>query len=155
MAYEVMVMIGVPGSGKSTKAKILALASEEIVSPDEIRKELYGNISIQGNGKEVFDLAYRRIEDLLKNGKDVIFDATNCVNRKETVRKLRRCGAKYVSGYFINTPLDVCLKRNKNRRDRETPVPDEVIYRMYTNLMAGIGELVTTDGFDEVVAIKG
>jgi predicted kinase len=43
------VMIGAPGSGKSTKAEMLAeLSDSAIVCLDTLRKELWGDEAIQG-----------------------------------------------------------------------------------------------------------
>jgi predicted kinase len=69
-------MVGIPGCGKSTYAKSLGLP---VVSTDEIREEINGDVENQNNGALVFDLAYERVADFLAHGKDCIFDATNVV----------------------------------------------------------------------------
>ena len=71
-------MIEIPGSGKSTYAK--NNLSGEFISSDEVRKELYGDISIQGDPEKVFAVVYSRLKKVLSDGKDIIFDATN-INR--------------------------------------------------------------------------
>ena len=145
----VKMIIGIPGSGKSTFAKNL---SGVYVSPDEIRKELYGDISIQGNASEVFSLVEKRIKDALKNGNDVVYDATNTTPyRKSTIKEFRSYGAKKVYGYFINTPFEVCCERNKNRNDRLEPVPDSVMQKMYDGIKKN--PPCKNDGFDEFVII--
>lgn len=49
------MMIGLPGSGKSTVAKSIASnTTAVIISSDEIRAELFGNAEIQENTGLVF-----------------------------------------------------------------------------------------------------
>ena len=60
-----IVMCGLPASGKSTYANWLAESGVFCaVCPDSIRGELYGDENIQGDGKQVFTIAYARIKDL-------------------------------------------------------------------------------------------
>jgi predicted kinase len=124
---KLYTMVGVPGSGKSTIAK--QIPNTVIVSSDSIRKELYGAEEIQGDGKQVFDLVYKRIGEELAKGNDVVFDATN---RTPAARKaVFRFNAEHIAIY-VSTSLDDCLKRNAAR---ERKVPEEVIYRMYNNII--------------------
>ena len=71
---KITMMIGIPASGKSTIAKSIPGV---YVCPDEIRRELYGDISIQGSPVEVFGVAEERIRSAIVNGKDVVYDANN------------------------------------------------------------------------------
>ena len=74
-----IVMAGAPASGKSTIADEIADAfGFEIVCPDDIREELFGDASIQRDGDRVFGIAYAQMRSALGAGADVIFDATNC-----------------------------------------------------------------------------
>lgn len=146
---KVTMMIGIPGSGKSTYAMKLPGV---YVSPDAIRKELYGDISVQGNPKEVFSLVESRIREAINNGNDVVYDATNTTEfRKETVAEFREYGADQVDGIFINTPYDICMERNLKRKDRSEPVPAEVMDRMYTALKENLPKADEFDYFKEVV----
>ena len=69
------VMVGLPGSGKSTFAA--AHPEMPVVCLDTIRGELYGDESIQGNGDEVARIAVKLIHKLLNECHDVIYDACN------------------------------------------------------------------------------
>lgn len=139
------LMVGIPGSGKSTYCKN-CLGLSTIVSTDAIRGELYGNEEIQGDGKIVFQIAHKRIEEYLKCGSDVAFDATNIrkKHRKDILNKLP-AGTNAVAVY-MDTPLGECLKRNQAR---ERKVPDHVIRRMSAN----IEPPMTDEGFVRVVRI--
>ncbi len=135
MKNTVIMMIGIPASGKSTKAKELTKDFNlEIVCPNDIRKELYGDVSIQGDGDKVFSIAFDRIGKLLQEGKNVVFDATNTASRRKYIQRLRDLGAEEIIGVYMDTPIDVCLKRNYARNDRSKPVPKRILYRMAENL---------------------
>ncbi|MCR5120210.1 MAG: ATP-binding protein [Lachnospiraceae bacterium] len=52
MARRVIMLIGMSGSGKSTLAnKISRETGVAVICPDEIRKELYGDISVSARVK--------------------------------------------------------------------------------------------------------
>ena len=128
------VPIGIPGSGKSTYGKQLAKENKNlrIVCPDDIRAELYGDASIQGDGKKVFSIAYSRATEYLKSGKDVYFDATNvtALSRSRLLKALYPLFNSSIAVYF-DVPLEVCKKRNS---ERPRVVPESVLDRMSKKL---------------------
>lgn len=139
---KLYTMIGIPGSGKSTIAN--QIPNAVIISSDAIRKELYGAEEIQGNGKQVFDLVYKRIGEELAKGNDVVFDATNLTPWAR--KAVFRFSAEHIA-VFVNTSLDDCLERNAAR---ERKVPEEVIYRMYYSLTCPS----KTEGFKTIITIS-
>jgi predicted kinase len=74
-----IIPVGISGSGKSFVGELLEKDFNfSVVCPDDIRKELTGNISDQSKNNEVFQLAHERIIKLLSEGKkNVYFSATN------------------------------------------------------------------------------
>lgn len=124
---KLYTMIGIPGSGKSTIAN--QIPNAVVISSDAIRKELYGAEEIQGNGKQVFDLVYKRISEELAKGNDVVFDATNLTPKAR--KAVFRFPAEHIA-VFVNTSLDDCLKRNAAR---ERKVPKEIIFKMNDRLI--------------------
>jgi len=75
---ELILPIGIPGSGKSFWIKEFNKDNKYIVvSPDNIRKEITGNISDQSQNSKVFWMAIEATKRALENGDSVIFDATN------------------------------------------------------------------------------
>lgn len=71
--------IGISGCGKTTFGNTLKKENSnlEIVCPDDIRKELTGNISDQSQNEKVWNICYSRIIHNLQDGKDVYLSATN------------------------------------------------------------------------------
>ena len=144
-----IVLCGLPGSGKSTYANYLTESGHfECVSTDQIRKKLYGNENIQGNGKEVFGTAFKALRTYGLFTKNCVFDATNITPRARR-RVVQECRDYYdlIICKYIDTPLDVCLHRNSQR---ERVVPKEVILRMARNFTMPSRE----EGFDYVETIK-
>lgn len=144
-----IVMCGLPGSGKSTYANYLTESGRfASVSTDQVRKELYGDENIQGNGKEVFTTAFKHLRTygLFKN--NCVFDATN-ISQHTRKRVIKECRNYYdlIICKYIDTPLEVCLHRNSQR---ERVVPKEVIIRMYKQFTMPSRE----EGFDYVDTIK-
>lgn len=146
---NMIVLVGIPGCGKSTFADILCRNGNVIrLSSDEIRKELFGDESFQGDNNRVFNTLYERAELLLKANISVVIDATNL---KKSLRRyafdICPAGVKKIALYY--TPdVELCKERNATR---ERKVPDEVIERMAKQF-----EVPTTDeGFDEVMCLNG
>lgn len=133
------LMIGCPGSGKSTIAKqIRKKTGAVIVSTDAIRGELFGDEGCQDDPVRVFKIAYERIASALFDGKDVYFDATN-LHRKDrnAVRfeiknmffeKRGIPGDIKYEAVLVRADLETCLRRNANRNRH---VPEDRLIKMW------------------------
>ena len=139
-------LIGIPGSGKSTYANSLGCW---IVSPDTIRE------THQVSSPEAFEIARCEIAALLREGYDVVFDATNTLRqyRAENIAVGKPYADKVVC-ILMNTPLDVCIARHHERMKQgiHTTLPDTVIVRMAEQLADNPPEL--SEGFDEIRRIQ-
>ena len=127
------MMVGLPGSGKSYHAEeaLINDGNTEIVSSDEIRKELFGDENDQTHNNEVFNEVHNRIKKLFAAGKNVVYDATNLSRKRRGAflntipKEIRKVAV------VMCTELDVCLKQNAQR---ERKVPEEVIMRMLKHM---------------------
>lgn len=126
-------MIGISGSGKTTKAQELIDEgkAQVIISSDSIRKELYGDENIQGNPNEVFSLVHERCVSYLKMGISIVYDATNLSlkYRRKFFTYLRNNNviAKH-HAVVMCTPFTFAYYQNLNR---ERIVPLDVIKGQY------------------------
>jgi len=128
------MMIGAPGSGKSTTAsKLREMFDSIIVSTDQIRGDLYGDESIQGEWRDIVEELKRRVRCAKAVGKNVIIDATHAraKSRRETIKFLEECGFERIVPVLVHPPLDTCLERNSNR-DRK--VPQRVVIQMWETI---------------------
>lgn len=129
------MMIGLPGSGKSTEAKRLVKHyNANIHSSDAIREELTGDINNQDINDLVFKTLHNRIKEDLRNGKNSIYDATNISYKRRMafLQELQNIPCKKIC-VLMATPYGECIKNNTNR---DRVVPEEVVKRMYYNFQA-------------------
>ena len=98
------------------------------VSPDLIREELTGSISDQSKNKEVFKLAFERVDEYLNKGQDVFFDATN-VNKTQRKNFTDKYIGSDVNVIYVILPADVDLSWKRIRKDiREKKNRSDVPY---------------------------
>jgi predicted kinase len=140
-----IILCGIPGSGKTTYAKDYMERNSNTVhlSSDAIRKELYGDGNIQGNPADVFSLMQKRAVEALNNGHNVLYDATN-VTRKDRAGIIGVC-PKFtkIECHIVWAPIEVCIERDSKR---ERTVGKEVIDRMLKRFQAPYYD----EGIDEI-----
>ena len=145
-----IVLCGLPACGKSTYAEMLCEINPTFqrICPDLIRKAFYGDESIQGDGKRVFNTAFHDLKEYGSIGASVIFDATNInrSRRKKLVKEMRGYFDIIICKWF-STPYYICDQRNQTRSRK---VPNEVLLRMRDNFQQPSME----EGWDYVEEIK-
>ena len=104
MTKEVKIMVGIPGSGKSTFAKQEAQFLEmdgfhvAIISRNEVRKSFVGDGEYFSRENEVFEEFIRQINECLELGIDYVFvDATH-ISQQSRAKLLGRCGRTKAQG---------------------------------------------------------
>lgn len=140
---KVIFTVGLPGSGKSTFVKQLAISENAVIlSSDAIRQELFGDATKQ-KSRVVFRTLYERLNNLVAKGFSVIVDATN-IERDRRVFALRKLPSSIKKEcYYFDTPYSICVARNQQRKRH---VPLLVMEKMRKHLeFPTVGE-----GFDVV-----
>ena len=110
--------IGISGSGKTRLGGFMQNVDPSIavICPDDVRKELTGDVSNQSRNKDVFKLCYERLTETLKAGKDVYFSATNLNSgdRKKLFDIAATVGARVVALILLDSDNpEVCASRVK------------------------------------------
>lgn len=150
-----IVLVGIPGSGKSTYAKQLLEKNSEwkYVSRDEIRYEYVTDQEHYFDHEyDVYKEFCNRIDMHLLNGETVIADATH-INKGSRDKLLRTLTAPIDSKFavVIKTPFEVCVERNK-KREGITRVPDEAMLRMWHKFSP---PNKVCEDFDVIVTVDG
>lgn len=129
------ILIGCPSSGKSTLAQKILQSDPNyaVVSTDTIREKLFGDEGIQGDWVSIEAEVFRQIEEQIKAGYSVIYDATNAKRpwRIALLQRLNQYQEVAWLGWHFKTPLSTCLQWNQKR---ERQVPDQVVKRMFESL---------------------
>lgn len=137
---HLIVLIGLPGSGKSSLANQLVRECplRSLISTDQIRSDLFGDAALQGAWQKVQREVARQFCQAalqIQTGTmiEAIYDATNVRRRqrRQMIALAYDCGFTAITGVWLNLPLEVCLSRNQ-RRDRQ--VPEAVILQMYRRM---------------------
>lgn len=129
---NITLLIGIPGSGKTSKARELLAENPKLVylNADSIREEQYGDENCQGDGNVVFGILFSRLRQAIEDGKDILVDNTSVrkAHRKKVLSMLHSNYDIYYKVFL--TPLDVCLARNAARSRVVPPTVVKDFYRI-------------------------
>ena len=142
-------LVGLPASGKTTWAEQNKKDNSIIhISSDNIREELYGDVNNQDHNNEVFQYMDKKTKELLRQGKDVIYDATNINSKRRNnfLKELNKIDCEKICIYFYSSPFhSICMDMSRDRK-----VGKDVICKMYKNLQIPMYH----EGWDNII-IKG
>lgn len=137
------MMFGYPGAGKTTAAQAIhELTGAAHLSSDALRLELFPNPTYS---QEEHDTVYaelnKRTEELLRQGKSVVYDANlnRYIHRLEKYEMSSRTGAKPVL-LWVQAPKDLARKRAVMRGHRHLVPKDETFESMFDRVTSVIEE---------------
>lgn len=148
----VAMMVGTPGSGKSTIAEqVGALMGVPVYSADKMRESLTGDASDQSVNAAAWEMVYDEAARQLEAGCNVIVDGThaNPEWRKRDAKRYGDMGARAVVAIYVELPLETTHVRNRNR---ERIVPPAAIERIHNAITTSPPTLA--EGFDGVIRIN-
>ncbi|MFW9843846.1 MAG: AAA family ATPase [Candidatus Thorarchaeota archaeon] len=133
MNQFILVLCGLPASGKSTLADAIQIALDhevEIVRTDDWRDDAYYTDWKPEKEKPVRQKALARVKELVTEGKSIIHDDTNYYTsmRHELfeIAVEKKCGFAII---HVSTPVLVALRWNQEREG--TKIPDSVIHDVF------------------------
>ena len=132
---KLIITRGLPASGKSTWAKQWVLEDPEHrvrINQDDIRLML-GKYWVPSREKLVQEIQFNAIIEALNREFDVVIDNTNLNNKVlDQFNRLIKTFEDYEIEYkdFFDTPLSVCIERDKNR---DVQVSEKIIRNFYNN----------------------
>lgn len=133
---EMVVMVGYPGSGKTSVVKQLLESSPKYVH-------------IDGDALKTPAKMVKQAKDALLNGKSPIIDSTNPTKagREKFIDLAKEANAS-VRCVWVTTSMQDAMARNANRHDRGKPAVPQIVYYVYRKKFE---KPIVSEGFAEVI----
>ncbi len=121
-----IMMIGLPRSGKTTISNLLRDSGIPRICPDDLRAMVHGKPFLPQWESLVWGTAEIMVTDALRTHDKVILDATNLLERNRGVWS-RLLGIQFskseIKYIYVDTPASVCIARaQQNNQDYLIPV---------------------------------
>lgn len=129
---RLLVLKGLPASGKSTYARELVAKGWKRVNKDDLRAMIDCGKWSRENEKQVLATERNIVEGYLRSGYNVVVDDTN-FSHEEMWRQIASQHNADFTVEFFDIPVDECIKRDAKRGDKS--VGAEVILRMYNQYL--------------------
>jgi predicted kinase len=124
---EIIIMVGLPRSGKTTFCKKY-LSDRVRISPDDIRLAIHGKPYIQSAEPLVWAIAETFARAAWIGGAKIVIDATNTTEKRRATWTALANDLRATYGFIsMNVPIETCLDRAE--RDGNTKLM-EIIEKM-------------------------
>jgi predicted kinase len=147
---RIVLLVGLPGSGKSTWAQSKVTPGiSGVLSSDAVRELLVDDANNQNIHARVFRVLRELLKHRLELRRPVTYiDATNLTPReRRPYIKLAELFDSEIEAVFFDVPAKECILRN---RGRQRIVPDEVIGMMAAKLVPPDEQ----EGFSRVSVVR-
>lgn len=112
---KLLVLKGLPASGKSTYAKRMTEQGYIRINKDDLRESLFGGNYKRKDEKTIIRVRNAIIEDALSHNKSVVVDDTNLnpIHIKDLTAVARKFNVEFeVNDSFLNVSIEECIKRD-------------------------------------------
>jgi predicted kinase len=147
--------IGIPGSGKSSIMK--TFPKEYVISSDDVRTEVNGDINDQSNSDFIWRLIAKRLINLLKTHGIAILDGTNVGAdlREDFLEEIREGVDTPIKTVAIVFHVDPEVAKKRIAKDIEagkdrSDVPEDIVDDMYAQFRSGYSRI--EQQFDKVIS---
>lgn len=145
-----VVLVGPPGCGKSTFAR-MHFTDTQIVSSDECRRLVSDDAASQAATREAFAVFYTLLRGRLTHGRLTVADATNLSPRsREKLRQAAVSRRRPRIAIAFDVPLDVCVAR-QTLRARQVRI--DVVERAHAEFQQAMADLAD-EGYARVYVVR-
>ena len=136
---KLIMLVGLPGCGKSTFAKSLESSNYVIHSCDDIRDRY--NLHRLEDEQKVFDILHKEILNDMKENKNIIYDSTNLTRKRriQFLELIKDFDCEKICYMFI-VPVEICKNRNLKIKDYE-----------YDIMLNGFNPPLSDEGWDRIL----
>lgn len=129
---NIYLMIGSPGAGKSQYCTVF-LGNVQVISCDLIRESMFGPLRSYEIRQIVLEKIKATIKEKVQLGEDIVLDTTYFNEMSSRAFLFDFDNAIKVHAIYVNTPLEECLIRNKQRAP-ERVIPDKMLEMLYERI---------------------
>jgi len=135
---KVLILRGLPASGKTTHAMELVKRGYKRVNKDDLRAMIDGGRYSGKNEKLILEMRDMIIDLALIHGYDVVVDDTNFAQKHfDQIASIAEINGAELEVKVFDTPLKDCIRRDARRKNK---VGERVIREMHDRYIADYEE---------------